>query len=75
MPIQAHTSMPHSLGSPEGIISKKNVSQMEMFTLPEAAGSLLPRQIPGKTTASTLQEVSWCRDAWYTGGGGWGVDT
>ena len=32
MPIQAHTSLPHSLGSPEGIISKKNVSQMEMFT-------------------------------------------
>lgn len=32
MPTHAHTSMPHSLGSPEGVISKKNVSQMEMFS-------------------------------------------
>ena len=65
MPTHAHTSMPHSLGSPEGVISKKNVSQMEMFSsyLRQLGASCPARfqqgQIPARPQPLTLQEVSW----------------
>ena len=72
MPIHAHTSMPQSLGSPEGIISKKNVSQMEMFSsYLRQLGASCPARFQARPQPLTRsRKCPGCRDVQYTGGVG-----
>ena len=71
MPTHAHTSMPHSLGSPEGVISKKNVSQMEMFSsYLRQLGASCPARFQQDRSLLHSRKCPGCRDVWYTGGGG-----